>query len=109
MDPVSKKSRWVSACDQYGDLAKELRGSREGLTHLRSQIDEALEKGVAETSNDVDFSFERIRVQENDQLSDVKPSKIKGAVAGIGCALLIILALLVFVAGIYQIIEIFSH
>jgi len=105
MDPVSKKTHWVTTGDQHGDPTGEIVASREGLLHLRSQIDEALEHGIAETSSAVDFDFNRIKIQDTHPKDVVRPTTTKESWFKFGCLSILAISFLLICIGAYHVIE----
>ena len=62
MSASHRPPAWGTLRDMYGDLGFEYVASRDGLLYLRSKIDEALEKGIAEIGEDAELNFRKIRL-----------------------------------------------
>ncbi len=80
-------------------------GTRDGLLHLRSQIDEALEKGSVEISKDVDFDFAKISVQDVHPRDVVKPAKSSDRYLKYGCLGTLVVLLYLIGVGAYHVIK----
>jgi hypothetical protein len=101
---IASPKPWVAHGSCTAEHEDFLIGNRPGLELLKRKLDDALATGECRV-DEGDVEFVGIRLVEHDPRAvvAVKPGGFKDAVRLWGCALLVLVLVLVFLAGLLQI------
>lgn len=97
---------WVAHGSCTSEHEDFLIGNRAGLELLKQKVDAALESGECRIEEgSVDFVGIRLVERDPRTGADSKPGGLKDAAGLLGCALLALAIIMVFLAGLFQIVS----
>lgn len=100
----SQNQPWAAFGASYGENEDMLEGNREGLLVLRRAIDQALESGESRIEEPFVEMAGVWRLDESRALTESTQS-VGPKLAMVGCLLLILLAVGIFIIGLIQVIH----